>query len=187
MDAYMETVPGFNLPHRKPRRLWQSGTGPSGTSRFWMRVPMFLKLRDREGKRDPPEYLHEWVKEADRRSRNYRANPARPAVFGFDGRVLRDIVECNPPNLVRGDGVALTFSISYIIGHRDWYPTYALIDVVRIAESDAPLGVNEGNGELVRLHPPLRPALRAGEALGGTQAVASIVNELTYSACRRHG
>lgn len=163
----MESVPGFNSPNAKPRRAWQSGYNAASMHRFWMRVPMFLRLRFGERKGSPPEHLHAWVKKADVRSRAYRANPARPNVMALDGQRVRRIEDCQPDQLMRGDAVAITFSVTYIEGKQDWYPNFTLIDIVRVASDPAHLAGNTTSEEESLVLNSVRPALLDGHRLGG--------------------
>lgn len=161
----MQDVPGFNVPNPKPRRPWQSGQNSSNTHRFWMRAPMFIRLRPGERKGPFPEHLHEWLREADRRSRAYRANPARPTVLVLEDRMLRGIEDCEPDHLIRGDAVAITFSITYVEGKKDWYPTFIPIDIVRVARGYT--NWNIGNeGQSIDMLAPRAP-LTDGQLIDG--------------------
>lgn len=135
---------------------------------------MFVRLRIGEQKGPPPEFLHKWVKEADRMSRMYRANPARPQVMSLDGQLLRRIEECDPGSLVRGDAVAITFSVSYIEGTKDWYPTFTLIDIVRVA-SDHPTWRASKLDNMVVLN-DVRPPLAEGQQVIGKFCKAIIIS-----------
>ena len=93
-------------------------------------------LRSPQGVRKPPfpEHLHDWVRHAEEGARKYRANPDRPVVRALQDGRLKPIGSCTPSELREGDGVAITFTLKYIIGEKDWYPQYLLIDVVRVAQ-----------------------------------------------------
>lgn len=166
LDGYMQTVAGFNTPNRKPRRTWQSVYTAGSSHRFWMRVPMFIRLRMGEPKTPPPEHLHEWVKTADAESRAYRANPARPKVMALEGQRIRRIEDCQPDQLFRGDAVAFTFSVTYIEGKADWYPVFTLIDVVRVASIQALWSNSAATASTIVLN-SVRPALEDGQLIAG--------------------
>ncbi|KAI0682589.1 hypothetical protein C8Q76DRAFT_763222 [Earliella scabrosa] len=133
MEKFLEDIPGFK-PHPKfPRRSWQSGGSGYANSIFWMKTPMFLRHPQGDPKPAFPEHLHEWVRQAEDKSRKYRANPDRPVVRAVEGGRLKAITSCTPGEVREGDGVAITFTLKYIIGDNDWYPQYLLIDLVRVA------------------------------------------------------
>ncbi|KAI0715442.1 hypothetical protein C8Q76DRAFT_597221, partial [Earliella scabrosa] len=131
MDEFMAEVPGFNV-NGLPRREWQSGAGVGSTFRYWMKVPMFVRLKSGEPKPSPPSHLHRWVINADKRSRAYRANAARPEVYGLQGLHPIDIRKCDVPFLERGDAVAFSFTVAYVVGSKDWYPQLLPVDIVRV-------------------------------------------------------
>ncbi|KAI0745889.1 hypothetical protein C8Q76DRAFT_606929 [Earliella scabrosa] len=131
LEAYMVKVPGFN-PGDFDRRPWQSGSLDYSNSIFWMNVPMFIRRKDGERKPKAPTHLHPWVLQAERKSRRYRANPARPAVRAIEQGRLCDISQAKPSILKQGDAVAVRFKIAYIEADRDWYPQFLLTDIVRV-------------------------------------------------------
>ncbi|KAI0745596.1 hypothetical protein C8Q76DRAFT_606721 [Earliella scabrosa] len=72
----------------------QSGGEGFGNSSFWIKVPMFLRVESGERKPPCPSHLHEWMRKVERRSRHYRANPARPTVLALEGGRLKNISTC---------------------------------------------------------------------------------------------
>ncbi|KAI0722562.1 hypothetical protein C8Q76DRAFT_615308 [Earliella scabrosa] len=173
MERIVEQVPGFKPKERFPRRAWQSGGSGFANTIFWMKTPMFL--RNPQGVRKPPfpDHLHEWVRRAEDDSRKFRANPDRPQVRAVEDGRLKAISSCTPNQLREGDGVAITFTLKYIIGATDWYPQYLLIDVVRVAvgagTSPSLMGATYGavTGGLSR------SALQDGEVVDGKHLAAS--------------
>ncbi|KAI0710049.1 hypothetical protein C8Q76DRAFT_695180 [Earliella scabrosa] len=136
LDNFVAEVPGFN-PTGTMRREWQSGAGFGTTSRFWMKVPMFV--RNKDGERKPPaaRHLHPWVVNADRKSRAYRANVARPEVYGLTNQGYPvDIRKCENTRLEKGDAVAFSFTVVYVVGGKDWYPQLLPVDLVRVQEHE---------------------------------------------------
>ncbi|KAI0710064.1 hypothetical protein C8Q76DRAFT_798830 [Earliella scabrosa] len=132
-DAYMSSLPGFN-PLGLPRSEFQSS--PKKSSWFWLKMPMFIKLGDKERKPRPPSFLHQLVIDADDRSHAFRANPLRTSVRAMEGGRARDIVRCTPDKLERGDTVAVRFKISYYVGGTRWQPEFMPIDIVRVKTAD---------------------------------------------------
>ncbi|KAI0684414.1 hypothetical protein C8Q76DRAFT_636623, partial [Earliella scabrosa] len=134
MDNFVGEVPGFN-PTGIMRREWQSGAGFGTTSRFWMKVPMFVRNREGERKLPAARHLHPWVVNADRKSRAYRANIARPEIYGVttQGNPI-DIRKCENSRLEKGDVVAFSFTVVYVVGGKDWYPQLLPVDLVRVKE-----------------------------------------------------
>ncbi|KAI0712626.1 hypothetical protein C8Q76DRAFT_797460 [Earliella scabrosa] len=133
LEKYVECIPGFKPRENLPRRNWQRGGSGFANTIYWMKTPMFL--RHPKGLQKPPfpSHLHEWVRRAEEGSRKYRANPDRPVVRAIEDGRLKPISACAPPELREGDGVAMTFTLKYLIGEVDWYPQYLLIDLVRVA------------------------------------------------------
>ncbi|KAI0742814.1 hypothetical protein C8Q80DRAFT_1108907, partial [Daedaleopsis nitida] len=115
-DEYMESIPGFNARYSLPRQAWQAGTDLEAMHRFWMQVPMFLQVRYSKRKGEPAAHLHEWVKKAHHASNGWRANPACPVVLELEAGCLKNISDCNPPRLTRGDAVAISFTVTHIEG-----------------------------------------------------------------------
>ncbi|KAI0711640.1 hypothetical protein C8Q76DRAFT_694507 [Earliella scabrosa] len=130
VEEYMGRLPGFNVKE-KPRRAWQSGNMEYSNSVFWMNVPMFIRRKEGERKPKAPDYLHPWVIMAEKKSRRYKANPARPAVRAIENGRLCDISQARPSVLREGDAVAVRFKLVFVEGDRDWYPQYHVSDVVR--------------------------------------------------------
>lgn len=132
---------------------------------------MFWRMRGAEPKPLPAEHLHEWVKQADLKARYWRSNPDRPNVMALEGKTLKAIEECTREKLVRGDAVAMTFRVSYVVGKNDWYPTYALLELIRVAvpgsDAEAAEPEEDEDVEVVQLDAPARLALRQGEMLEG--------------------
>ena len=87
--------------------------------------------------------------------------------MALHGGRLRNISDCVPDKLIPGDGVAVTFTLSYVEGVTDWYPEYMLIDIVRIANrGDEKPGA--GGGFWARASGQVsRKALRVGEVVDG--------------------
>ena len=132
----MTQVPGFN-PNDVARREWQSGAGFGTTARYWMKVPMFIRIRPGEHKPQVPHHLHPWVAAADKRSRAYRANPARPEVYDLGEMGLPvDIKKSKSTRLQRGDALAFSFTVVYVVGGKDWYPQLLPVDLVRVLERE---------------------------------------------------
>ncbi|KAI0723576.1 hypothetical protein C8Q76DRAFT_794500 [Earliella scabrosa] len=131
LEGHMQTVPGFN-PSGVERRIGGRGRERGVNYRFWMRTPMFLRVDEGQQKPACPGHLHEWVRQADKESRMYRANPNRPCIRSIEGGRLRDISQSMPNTLEYGDVVAITFMVSYVEGRFDWYPHYHLLDVIRV-------------------------------------------------------
>ena len=140
---YIKDVRGFN-PGGAGRRNWQSGDGLYGNSIFWMTVPMFIRRPEGLKKPAAPGHLHPWVVQAEKRSRRYMANPARPVVRALESGRLRDISQCTPNSLGQGDAVAVRFTVTYVEGDKDWYPQYLVSDVVRVACSPRVLSGDMG-------------------------------------------
>ena len=163
LEEYIVNVPGFNENGELRRRLWQSGGPGFGTSTFWMKVPMFVQVNPGERKPPFPRHLHNWVHQAEKKSRKYRANPARPTVLAVERGRLVDIAKCTPDKLMPGDGIAVTFTVSYIEGNTDWYPQYILIDIVRIERADR----RGGPKRRLWAGSRSRKALRVGEVVDG--------------------
>lgn len=158
-------LPGFN-PSNLPRREYQSGNDPAYTWRYWMRAPMFLRVNEGEPKPPPPAHLHAWVIAADKRSRIYRANPARPRVFALDGEIIHTIERSDPPLLQRGDVVMAHFVVSIVFTSTAWYTELIPVEMVRVVP------VSLLVGDILESGPPLvdlatRPALMDGERVGG--------------------
>ena len=172
LEKYVECIPGFKPRENLPRRNWQRGGSGFANTIYWMKTPMFL--RHPKGLQKPPfpSHLHEWVRRAEEGSRKYRANPDRPVVRAIEDGRLKPISACAPPELREGDGVAMTFTLKYLIGEVDWYPQYLLIDLVRVAvgvgQPPRLAGATYGSvtGSLAR------SALEDGEVVDGKRSIS---------------
>ena len=164
IEEYMGRLPGFNVKE-KPRRTWQSGNMEYSNSVFWMNVPMFIRRKEGERKPKAPDYLHPWVIMAEKKSRRYKANPARPAVRAIENGRLCDISQARPSVLREGDAVAVRFKLVFVEGDRDWYPQYHVSDIVRVCEG-RPCPV-EDESVYIPVDVVEAPALADGEIIDG--------------------
>ncbi|KAI0698749.1 hypothetical protein C8Q76DRAFT_633811 [Earliella scabrosa] len=163
LDLYMQTeVDGFN-PRHVVRRTWQSGNAGSNF-RFWFKTPIFLRLKHGEKKPEFPAHLHEEVRVAKRKSRSYRANPARPTLMSVEGGRLKMLQECTPNHFVPGDVLAVTFNVAYIEADKYWYAQFMPVDLVRVRASGSARGCEEGVVDVADVR---RAALQVGELVNG--------------------
>ncbi|KAI0746104.1 hypothetical protein C8Q76DRAFT_606319 [Earliella scabrosa] len=178
LEKYVECIPGFKPRESLRRRNWQRGGSGYANTIYWMKTPMFLRHPQGATKPPFPSHLHECVRRAEEGSRRYRANPDRPVVRAIEDGRLKPISACVPSELREGDGVAMTFTLKYLIGDVDWYPQYLLIDLVRVATGvgQAPrlAGATYGavTGSLARA------ALEDGEVVDGKRSIADKREEL---------
>ena len=172
MEKFIEVIPGFKPRKQFPRRGWQSGGSSYANTIFWMKTPMFLRNPVGAPKPDFPQHLHDWVRQAEDDSRKYRANPDRPTVRAIENGRLKPISSCTPQMLRQGDGVAITFTVKYIVGDVDWYPQYLLIDLVRVA-------VGTGTS-------PNLVGATYGAVTGGLTRAALVDGELIEGECAEH-
>ena len=156
----MKTLPDFNT-RNVPRQDWQTGENPKYMNRYKSRSPMFLRLRDGESKPPPPPHLHPWIVDAHKASDYYHANPVRPQLFSLEEASLRHI-DKNANSLCRGDVVALTFTVSFILGHDSWAPHLVPLEIVRVLAGNPR---SSSDFSVPRLSS--RPALTEGEIVGG--------------------
>ncbi|KAI0361338.1 hypothetical protein OH77DRAFT_1443665 [Trametes cingulata] len=168
LEEYVRYVDGFN-PGDLPRREYQTGQDPSLTWRYWMRVPMFIRMNEGETKPPLPSNLHPWVISADRRSRIYRANPARPSVFALEDNRLRDIRKCAPNTLQRGDVILFTFTVSFVVGPSAWYPQILPLEIVRVASANYTSTSDAAEYALPSVDDSVRPGFMDGELINGTE------------------
>ena len=138
IEEHAVQLPNFNpggLPTRK------SENESEHASRFWMRAPMFLRVGHRERKPAAPSHLHDWVIRADKRSRMYRANPHRPAVYVYDDDSSIFTPVESSDALAFGDIVVVTFTVSILFTTSHWNTQFIPHEVIRInqrtAEGDA--------------------------------------------------
>ena len=162
LDEYVHALDGFDKGEGQ-RKEYQGGDDLPW--RYWMRCPMFLRVNEGDPKPPPPSYLHQWVINADRRSRQYRANPARPGVFALDGETLHEIRKCSPPLLQRGDVVLVTFTIAFVSSKSSWYTQVVPLDLVRVASVDLPPAYDAADFAVPVVDPSTRPRLADGERL----------------------
>ncbi len=156
----MRCVPGFNV-RNLPRQDWQTGDNPKYMNRYKCRSPMFMRLKDGEPKPPPPPELHPWVIEAHRASDYYSANPVRPQLFSLDGTSLRQ-VDKNVNPFSRGDVIAFTFTVSFIVGQDHWAPYLVPLELIRVL-AGSPLPSSDFSIPTVGG----RPALTEGDIIGG--------------------
>ena len=130
---------------------------------------MFVRVKPGVEKPRPPSDLHPWVLDADRRSTQYYANPARPSVFGWDGNRLRDIRKCKPDRLRVGDVVSFTFTVCFLIGTSTWWPQFSPLELVRVAEggNTAPTASDDIDFSVPVVPATVRRRLVDGEVVGG--------------------
>ncbi|PIL26483.1 hypothetical protein GSI_12241 [Ganoderma sinense ZZ0214-1] len=133
LDNFVANDTAFGCTSRS-RRAFMSGAEPRFNSKFWMQTPMFLPVGS-DPKPQPPRHLHRWVKDADRASSLFRANPARPVLYGRRGNVPVSLAECDPNHLRAGDIVAIAFMIVYYLTEKEWYPQYQPVEVYVLKRS----------------------------------------------------
>ena len=124
----------FN-PAGLPRRSYLSGQDARFRSKFWMQTPMFVRRNGTEHREPAPSHLHEWVIQADRESKTFKANPDRPRVWVKVGNETRPIKQCTPKSLQRGDAVAMSFTVTYHITGTNWFPQFHPADIVVLKSS----------------------------------------------------
>ena len=159
-----DKVRGFNQ-RGVPRRMWQSGAAGS-SYRFWFKVPMFLRLKHGEKKPPFPSHLHADVRAAERKSRSYRANPARPVLMAVEDGKLKMLSECTPNHLVPGDVLAISFNACYVEAEKYWYPQFMPVEMVRVRGSGSTHGLDR---DVVAVAATERATLKVGEVVDGTQ------------------
>ena len=125
----------FN-PAGLPRRSYLSGQDPRFRSKFWMQTPMFVRRHGTQQRDQAPGHLHEWVVQADRESKTFKANPDRPRVWKKVGNETRPIKECTPNSPHRGDVVAVSFTITYHVTATNWFPQFHPADIVVLKASE---------------------------------------------------
>lgn len=131
----MAKLNGFN-PSNLPRRPYQSGQDLKYRSRFYMQTPMFLQKGGREDKTKVPDHLHPWVLEAEKHSKVFRANSDRPHVWMLDGDATVPVGEREYGPLMRGDVVAMSFTITYHLTRSNWFPQFHPADLIILRMSD---------------------------------------------------
>ena len=170
METYLRGREGFPADDVN-RREYQSGNNSDFTNRYRLSAPMFLHHKEGTKKPRTPSHLHRWVLEADRRSRRYRANPARPGVFSWERGRFRDICKCKPNALKPGDVVWFTFTVTFIIG-KEWWPEFSPVELVRVysaVDTGDPLSSSRDEIPIIP-RPTIGPSLRDGDVLDGTSS-----------------
>lgn len=79
-----------------------------------------------------PYDIHPWIKAATKDNPNYVANPNRPRMFELVQGTLRDIKDCDPPHLSKGDLVWVSFSVEFLIGGQAWSTNFIPYEIVRV-------------------------------------------------------
>ena len=125
----MASLPEFNVG-KLPRREYLSGREEKYRSRFWMQTPIFLRRGPREERAAPPVHLHEWVKQIHKDSSVFKANPDRPRIWLKDGDDIKPIAERTPPTLLRGDIVALSFTVTYHLTSVNWFAQFHPAEII---------------------------------------------------------
>ena len=130
----MTKVKDFN-PAGLPRRSYLSGQDARFRSKFWMQTPMFIRRLGTEHRDTAPAHLHEWVVQADRESKSFKANPDRPRVWVKVDDETRPIKTCTPSSLQRGDLVTVSFTVTYHTTGTNWFPQFHPADIVVLKAS----------------------------------------------------
>lgn len=156
----MMTVKDFN-PAGLPRRSYLSGKDSRFRSKFWMQTPMFVRAFGTDRQDQGSNHLHEWVLQADRESKSFKANPDRPRIWKKVGAETKPLKECTPNSLQRGDVVAVSFTVTYHTTATNWFPQFHPADIVvlRTSQGDA----TDYSGPSMGLHS--RPAPSFGSVL----------------------
>ena len=115
------------------RRPYDSPVDAGNLRRFWMRAPMFVRVKRGERKGSPASHLHPRVINADRHSTVYSASPARPTVYTFDEAtgVFTEVLESGV--LLTGDIIVVAFTVSFVIGANTWFTEFIPAEVVRVS------------------------------------------------------
>ena len=132
---------------------------------------MFLTCETRGGHPDAPTGLHEWVVAAHKKSKNYRANPIRPAVCGIEGGRMQKIVDCKPNVLEYGDVISLVFTLVYVEDREDWGPVPFVSHVVRVRRANR-VAYPLTSSLIVAQRPPDDGALIIGAVVDGKQIIS---------------
>ncbi|EIW53402.1 uncharacterized protein TRAVEDRAFT_23774 [Trametes versicolor FP-101664 SS1] len=165
-EEYVKGVDGFNKA-QKQRRSWQDGSGADKpNSSFVFNSQIFVKRNATTKYREAQiEYeLHPWIKKVTSvPGCEYFANPDRPALFELHQGTLRNIKECSPPYIKKGDLVWLSFSAEYIIGGEAWSTTFVPYEIIRVGTLSADLvgDAFDRSGPPAEIVAP-RPRLMAG-------------------------
>ena len=132
---------------------------------------MFVRRFGTEVRSPVPDHLHEWVAQADRESKSFKANSDRPRVWRKLGDETRPIKECTPNSLQRGDVVAVSFTVTYHVTGTNWFPQFHPADLVVVKPSQGDF--TDYSAPDMGLHS--RPPPSFGVSSGGAGAWMSVV------------
>lgn len=122
----------------KKRRPWQDGTGNLGTYVFSSNLVVRRAGVDAEKLANFPYEVHPWIQQATKENPGYVANPHRPRIFDLVNGELRDIKDCSPPYLAKGDIVWISFAVELLIG-ASWASTFIPYEIVRVGKVSSEL------------------------------------------------
>ncbi|KAI0324875.1 hypothetical protein GY45DRAFT_1262015 [Cubamyces sp. BRFM 1775] len=165
LEDYVQSIPGFNLGQKK-RRTWQDGsTADKPNSSFVFSSQIFVRRNSATKHREERiSYdLHPWIAAATGPRSDYFANPDRPMLYEIHQGELRDIKECSPPYLKKGDLVWVSFTVEFIIGNDAWSMVFVPYEIVRVGSVSLDLVGDTGERSVnapVDITPNLR--LQAG-------------------------
>lgn len=119
---------------------------------------MFLRRTKKTEKlaREPPFKLHAWIEQALEGNDEYVVNPQRPSVMAYENGQLIDIGDSNPPRLVPGDLIWISFAVTFSIGLSSWGPKFRPIELVRVGHMQGLPGVPTDPDSNTAFRPPLK-------------------------------
>lgn len=89
------------------------------------------------------ETLHPWVRWALQSDHAWKPNPDQPVVLAYEGGELKSIADSEfGPELVAGDIVWMSMTVSYHVGTREWRPEIRLYEIIRVGRTANPQASN---------------------------------------------
>ncbi|KII93843.1 hypothetical protein PLICRDRAFT_171548 [Plicaturopsis crispa FD-325 SS-3] len=117
----------------RPRRTWQSGI----QDRFQMTSQLFMNKapwnENAVAQNKIPYDLHPDILDAVENSNEYVPTITEPARFlAWEGGQLIPLKDSVQPDLVRGDIVAISFTVAFVVGKTYWWPEISPHSIVKV-------------------------------------------------------
>lgn len=156
LEDFANHDPNFNQFGRA-RVRWQTRLEDVAT--YVLTAPLFAK-KTPHNSTDPGYPVHPWIEDALRQDHSLVPNPERPTILDFDGEELKSIDDSLRGELQRGDVLWCSFTVSYVIGRKDWRPEIRPYEMIRVGRCANP---GPSNSDASTFPPIQRRTLAVGK------------------------
>lgn len=139
LEEYATHDSKFNR-YGRPRIRWQSDLEDTAT--YILASPLFARNTTDNARKEITYTIHPWIAEAVQRNQKLLPNSERPTILDFDDDELRTVDESTRGELQHGDIMWCSFTVSYVVGRKDWRPEIRLFELIRVGRWADPVSSN---------------------------------------------